>query len=88
MLTERDIADLGSVRASMEDVRTRLHTAQARLDCGHPVDLAGMDVTMGAVCTQALTLPPPLARQTLPDLMALRDAVESLINALAAGPPR
>ncbi len=88
MLTEYDTHDLASVRTCLEDVRTDLRTAQALLDAGRAVDLTGMDGRMAALCAQALGLPPPLARQTLPDLLALRDTVEVLVETLGRRPIR
>jgi hypothetical protein len=65
-----------------------LQDAQAALDQGRTIDLAGLDARIAALCGQALALPPALARQTLPDLIALRDSADGLIETLAAGRSR
>jgi hypothetical protein len=84
MLTEQDA--LAAVRASLEDVREAVRTAQHRLDAGFTVDLTGMDARMAALCAQALDLPPPQARATVPDLMAVRDSIDGLIAMLTPPP--
>jgi hypothetical protein len=77
-----------AVRAALEAVRTDLHDARAALDHGRAINLAGIDGRIAALCAQALGLPPPLARRTLPDLLALRDSADRLIESLTAGRTR
>jgi hypothetical protein len=88
MFTDADTTALATVRSSFEDVRHAVQTAQSRLQDGGAVDLSGMDARIEQLCTWALDLPPPLARATLPDLIGLRDTVETLIEALTSRPMR
>ncbi len=83
MLSDPDTAALASIRAALMDVTLQVQTAQAKLDTGGPVDMAGMDRQVSMLCRQALALPPPIARETLPDLQALRGVMDTLIETLA-----
>jgi hypothetical protein len=88
MLTAHDTDELTAVRSSLVDVRTAVRSAETLLQDGQAVDLTGMDARIEWVCRQALDLPPPYARATLPDLMDLRDTVDALIETLASRPAR
>jgi hypothetical protein len=87
MFSDPDTA-LASIRTALADVTQQIQTARAMLETGRSVDMTGMDLRVGTLCQKALALPPPLARETLPDLEALRGAMDILIDALARRPTR
>jgi hypothetical protein len=82
MLTDFDAHAFATLRSSLGDVLHAVRAAELLLEGGGAVDLAGMDSRIELLCTQALDLPPPMARATLPDLIGLRSSVETLIEAL------
>lgn len=85
MLTDHDMQALESVRSCLRNVTTDVLAAQILLNAGRAVDLTHMEVRMERLCTSTLSLPPLQARATLPDLMALRETVDVLIETLTNG---
>ena len=88
MLTDPDTNPLVSVRHSLADIMQVIQSAHVQMTAGRSIDLAGMDRRVGALCAQALALPPPMARETLPDLQGLREAMDGLIDQLRRRPIR
>jgi hypothetical protein len=82
MLTDYDTQALATVRSSLGDILNAVRIAESLLHGGGAIDLTGMDSRIELLCMQALDLPPPLACETLPDLIGLRSSVDTLIDAL------
>lgn len=71
--------------ALAEEVRRVVSVAQAMCASGRPVDLAGLDRSVGLLCAKALDLPPEQGRLIRVELASLAEAVEALSGVIRAG---
>ena len=74
-------------RALAEQVRRTVAIARALAASGRPVDLAGLDGTVGLLCAKTLDLPPDGGRLARPALAAILAELDQLGTTLRAGAP-
>lgn len=74
--------DADGLRHDLAAVAAVLEEARLQADTGAPVDLAGLDARVHALCEAALSLPGAAARGLLQPLEALTVALDSLGEAL------
>jgi len=80
MSDTRHANTLAFVHASLDEVRAAVQAAQTMLDKGQPVDLVAVDTRVVIVCAKALDLPLELGRMALPELIMIRDEVDTLFE--------
>ena len=70
-----------------EGITATLRTARGLADANRPIDLAGLDNMVGALCAQVLDLPLEDGRPFRAVLLGLDQELELLRGALATGEP-
>lgn len=71
------------VHSSLDDVRHAVQAARTMLDKGQPVELVAIGTRVVTLCAKALDLPLEFGRTTLPELIMIRDEVETLFEAFS-----
>ena len=74
-------------QALAEQVQRTVAIARALAASGRPVDLAGLDQTVGLLCAKTLDLPPDQGRLARPILAAILAEVDHLGTTLRANAP-
>lgn len=75
--------EFGQLREEAEALAEALAEARAAVEQGTPLEMDGLDLWVGRVCEGATALPPPLARQLLPQLDAIVAGMDGLSLALS-----
>ncbi|WP_207456832.1 hypothetical protein [Azospirillum sp. SYSU D00513] len=70
------------LRRDLAAVATALEDARAQAEAGAPLDLAGLDERVGALCAAAAGLPGAQAKELLPELERLLGTLDSLAGSL------
>jgi len=71
-----------TARSNAESLAAILRLARALAERGDPLELAGLDQQVGRFCAGVLDLPPAEGRGLRADLIALRQEIDLLIEAL------
>lgn len=71
-----------AVAGLLAQAEQTVRVAQALVDAGRDIELAGLDDMVGVACAQALDLPPNEGRAVHPQMAALLDACDALRHAL------
>ena len=73
---------LADLRAFADGVMQTVGVAQAMVEAGRAVELAGLEDQIGLLCAKALDLPPAEGRAICLDLAGLLARVDALLAAL------
>ena len=84
MRTDPLLARLASLRSFLEDLENAAAVATTLVRDGHLIDLDGFDAQVGLLCAKALDLPTEQGRLIRPELMRLRERLETLDASLRA----
>lgn len=79
--------DLAAAAAMAEGLRQSLRLARALAGQNRPVELDGMQDSIGILCAKALDLAPSDGRRLRVALVALRDELDQLSTTLRAAAP-
>jgi hypothetical protein len=83
---EFDAAATRTAISMSEGLGRTICIARVLVDNGRTVDMAGLDLGIGLLCAKALDLPPADGRTLRPYLLALREEVDRLTEALRKPP--
>ena len=79
--------DLALISATAEGLLNSLRLARALAGQGRPVELDGMQDSVGLLCAKALDLEPDEGRTLRVALVALRDEIDQLSTTLRGSAP-
>ena len=77
-------ASLRALRSFLEDLENATAIATTLVRDGHLIDLTDFDAQVGLLCAKALDLPTEQGRLIRPELMRLRERLETLDASLRA----